>query len=107
MLLWGFVEVTAPTLKSPEALAWKMAALAQGIRHAILQAFNAEDLTDGLPDPLHDQYKSFREVLIQDLTPSQFADMYAQTITYGMFAARTSPNFTPPFTRYRADVGMV
>ena len=28
--------------------------------------------------------------------------MYAQTITYGMFAARTSPNFTPPFTRYKA-----
>ena len=102
MLLQGFINVTAPTIGSPEALAKKMAALAQQIRHTILQAFNAEDLTDDRPDPLHDQYKAFKEVLIQDLTPEQFADMYAQTITYGMFAARTSPNFTPPFNRYRA-----
>ena len=102
MLLRGFMEVTAPTLKSPAALARKMAALAQQIRHTILRAFNAEDLTDERPDPLHDQYKAFREVLLSDLTPEQFADMYAQTITYGMFAARTSPNFTPPFTRYKA-----
>ena len=102
MLLRGFMEVTAPTLKSPAALARKMAALAQQIRHTILRAFNAEDLTDERPDPLHDQYKAFREVLLSDLTPAQFADMYAQTITYGMFAARTSPNFTPPFTRYKA-----
>ena len=102
MLLQGFINVTAPTIGSPEALAKKMAALAQQIRHTILQAFNAEDLTDDRPDPLHDQYKAFKEVLIQDLTPEQFADMYAQTITYGMFAARTSPNFTPPFDRYRA-----
>ncbi len=102
MLLQGFMNVTAPTIGSPEALAKKMAALAQQIRHTILQAFNAEDLTDDRPDPLHDQYKAFKEVLIQDLTPEQFADMYAQTITYGMFAARTSPNFTPPFDRYRA-----
>lgn len=102
MLLRGFMEVTAPTLKSPAALARKMAALAQQIRHTILGAFNAEDLTDDRPDPLHDQYKAFKEVLLSDLTPEQFADMYAQTITYGMFAARTSPNFTPPFNRYKA-----
>ena len=102
MLLQSFMNITAPTIGSPEALAKKMAALAQQIRHTILQAFSAEDLTDDRPDPLHDQYKAFKEVLIQDLTPEQFADMYAQTITYGMFAARTSPNFTPPFDRYRA-----
>ena len=52
MLLQGFMNVTAPTIGSPEALAKKMAALAQQIRHTILQAFNAEDLTDDRPDPL-------------------------------------------------------
>ena len=102
MLLKGFMSVTAPTIKSPAALAKKMASLAQQIRFTILKAFNAEDTTDGKPDPLHDQYKAFKEVLLSDLTPAQFADMYAQTITYGMFAARTSPNFTPPFNRYKA-----
>ena len=102
MLLKGFMSVTAPTIKNPAALAKKMASLAQQIRFTILKAFNAEDTEDGKPDPLHDQYAAFKEVLLSDLTPPQFADMYAQTITYGMFAARTSPNFTPPFNRYKA-----
>ena len=101
-LLDAFMEAKVPTLKSPAALAKKMASLAQQIRFSILEAFKAEDLTDDDPDPLNDQYNSFKEVLISDLTPAQFADMYAQTITYGLFAARTSPNFTPPFTRYKA-----
>ncbi len=43
MLLKGFMSVTAPTIKNPAALAKKMAALAQQIRHTILKAFNAED----------------------------------------------------------------
>lgn len=102
MLLTGFIETTAPTLKSPAELAKKMAALAQQIRYTILSAFNAEDLTDDRPDPLNEQYAAFKDVLLDDLTPEQFADMYAQTITYGMFAARSSPNFTPPFTREKA-----
>ena len=102
MLLKAFMEAKAPTLNSPVALARKMAALAQQIRYSIREAFNAEDLTDDNPDPLHDQFKSFKDVLMKDLTAEQFADMYAQTITYGMFAARTSPSFKPPFTRERA-----
>jgi predicted helicase len=102
MLLNAFMEAKAPTLNSPVTLAKKMAALAQQIRYSINEAFNAEDLTDDNPDPLHDQYKAFKDVLMKDLTAEQFADMYAQTITYGMFAARTSPSFKPPFTRERA-----
>ena len=35
-------------------------------------------------------FKAFREVLLHDLTEDGFADMYAQTITYGLFAARRS-----------------
>jgi predicted helicase len=102
MLLNAFMEAKAPTINSPVALAKKMAALAKQIRFSIQQAFNAEDLTDDNPDPLHDQYQAFKDVLMNDLTSEQFADMYAQTITYGMFAARTSPSFKPPFTRERA-----
>ncbi len=102
MLLNAFIEAKAPTINSPVALAKKMAALAQQIRYSIREAFNTEDLTNDNPDPLHDQFKSFKDVLMKDLTAEQFADMYAQTITYGMFAARTSPSFKPPFTRERA-----
>jgi len=34
-------------------------------------------------------YEAFRQYLINGLTPEDFADLYAQTITYGLFAART------------------
>jgi hypothetical protein len=102
MLLKGFTQVSAPTIKSPQALAERMAKLAQGIRYSILQALKAEDPTDDEPNPLHDQLKAFREILIIDLTHEQFADMYAQTIVYGLFAARCSPKATEPFSRYKA-----
>ncbi|MDP2277011.1 MAG: type ISP restriction/modification enzyme, partial [Nitrospirota bacterium] len=34
-------------------------------------------------------YEAFKEYLISSLTEDEFADLYAQTITYGLFAART------------------
>jgi len=34
-------------------------------------------------------YEAFQKYLIAGLTPNSFADLYAQTITYGLFAART------------------
>jgi len=34
-------------------------------------------------------YEAFQKYLIAGLTEAQFADLYAQTITYGLFAART------------------
>jgi type I restriction-modification system DNA methylase subunit len=37
---------------------------------------------------LHAQLGAFRQVLIESLTTDQFADMYAQTLAYGLFAAR-------------------
>ena len=33
-------------------------------------------------------FEAFRTHLIGSLTPGQFADLFAQTITYGLFAAR-------------------
>ncbi|HEX9917449.1 MAG TPA: N-6 DNA methylase [candidate division Zixibacteria bacterium] len=34
-------------------------------------------------------YEAFRQYLIAGLTKEEFADLYSQTITYGLFAART------------------
>jgi len=39
--------------------------------------------------PLYGFYDAFRKYLIASLNEDQFADLYAQTITYGLFAART------------------
>ena len=101
-LLQAFLTSKASTVNSPKELAVRMAALARLIRDTIQRAFNSEDLTDDEPDPLHDQLDGFRKVLLHDLTPEQFADMYAQTICYGLFAARCNHEPSQPFTRQSA-----
>ncbi|OHB79415.1 MAG: hypothetical protein A2Z25_21415 [Planctomycetes bacterium RBG_16_55_9] len=45
-------------------------------------------------------YQAFQQYLIADLTKEDFADMYAQTLTYGLFAASTRHN--GEFTRKAA-----
>ena len=59
-----------------------------------------EDWDD--PSELRGQYEAFRMHLISDLTEKMFADIYAQTITYGLFAARL--HTTTPETFSRAEV---
>jgi type I restriction-modification system DNA methylase subunit len=44
-------------------------------------------------------YEAFKDYLISSLTEDEFSDLYAQTITYGLFAART--RFTPPSPPYQ------
>ena len=47
-------------------------------------------------------FSAFKELLLSTLTPDDFADMYAQTLAYGLFAARcTLPNATH-FSRHTA-----
>ncbi|MCQ2049828.1 MAG: N-6 DNA methylase [Candidatus Saccharibacteria bacterium] len=48
------------------------------------------------------QWQSFQKVLIHDLTERQFADIYAQTICYGMFAARLHDDTPETFSRSEA-----
>lgn len=44
----------------------------------------------------------FMRVLVPNVTPDDFADIYAQTLVYGMFAARLHDNTPEDFTRYEA-----
>ncbi|MBI3653275.1 MAG: N-6 DNA methylase [Acidobacteria bacterium] len=101
-LLKAFLTTQTATVSSPKDLAKRMAAIARLIREAITKALNDEDLTDEKADPLHDQLKGFQEVLLHDLTEEQFADMYAQTICYGLFAARCNVKDGSHFSRKNA-----
>lgn len=85
-LFKNFTEAQAITLRTPEQLAAKMAYLAEQINRSILQGYQNED-RDG---KLHSQLESFRSVLIDTLRPEEFADMVAQTVCYGLFAAKCS-----------------
>ncbi len=67
-------------------LASEMARLAKLIRGRVNAAMEVESEKG----PLRRLHAAFRDVLLHDLDADGFADMYAQTITYGLFAARRS-----------------
>lgn len=96
-LLEAFFDATAPTINDPRDLAEQMARRAKLIDELIRQAFQKE----GTEGDLHAQHQAFKKVLISDLSVEQFADMYAQTIAYGLFAARCNHS-GPGFRRETA-----
>jgi predicted helicase len=98
-LLRQFLLTKVVQVTTPKALAKRMAAIAQLIRDAINTALNDDD-RGGM---LRQQLESFRAVLIRDLTGEQFADMYAQTICYGLFAARCNTDQVSTFSRETAS----
>jgi predicted helicase/very-short-patch-repair endonuclease len=94
----SFLAHTAEKVGTPKELAEKMARLAHMVRDLIIKAFNTEDENGAL----HSQLAAFQENLIPDLSAEQFADMYAQTIAYGLFAARCTAPENRNFTRQNA-----
>lgn len=72
------------TITSSQELASKMAEFALSIKKKVIETYNFED-TKGL---IHQLYDDFRNLLIKDLKEEDFADMYAQTIVYGLFSAK-------------------
>jgi len=97
-LLSQFLQISTPQVNTPKELAQRMASLAQLIRDAISRALDDRD-KGGM---LREQLESFQKVLIKDLTSNQFADMYAQTICYGLFAARCNTDNPESFSRETA-----
>jgi predicted helicase len=97
-LLGQFIQSDIPLKSTPHDLATRMAGLARLIRGLIEQTFKAE----GEHGELHGQLDAFRKVLIDSLTTNQFADMYAQTLCYGLFAARCNAPTGNHFTRQQA-----
>ncbi len=91
-----FVQTQAITLTNPFDLAERMAKIAIPMRSAVLTAYQLEK-----SGPLHEQFDSFRSILVDSLTQEQFADMYAQTACYGLFAAKCSA-LEKPFSRIHA-----
>jgi predicted helicase len=97
-LLESFFGQEIPMLGRPKELAQRMANLARMIRELIEEAYKREDKEGRF----HGQLAAFRDTLIPDLSVEQFADMYAQTITYGLFAARVREPGGREFTRQKA-----
>jgi predicted helicase len=86
---------------SASRLAKLMAGKARLLANIIEQAMN-DDTDSYANDNLRGQYQAFKDVLIQELKPTDFADIYAQTIAYGMFAARLHDDTPEDFSREEA-----
>lgn len=71
-------------ITTSKALAVRLAMLARAIRNRILAVLEIET-EEG---PVTELMKAFREALVHDLDEGNFADMYAQTIAYGLLSAR-------------------
>ena len=78
----------AQTISSSHDLARRMADKARLLAYAVERALTGAGPQRASTQDLGGQLAVFREYLISDLSPREFADVYAQTIAYGMFAAR-------------------
>lgn len=92
-------ESTPQKITSSTKLAQMMAAKARLLAEVIEKTLETDSEKTG---ELAGQWKSFQKVLIHDLTKRAFADIYAQTIVYGMFAARLHDDTPDTFSREEA-----
>jgi len=100
-LIKDFCTHISQTINSPKKLAEMMAGKARLLSEVIEKALTSDE-THNEDSTLKDQMNAFKEILIHDITPKGFADVYAQTIAYGMFAARLHDPTLPTFSRQEA-----
>jgi hypothetical protein len=85
-LLDRFLGFSLPTVFTAETLAVELAKRTRFLRDVVAQQLQQEQ---EMPGVLSGFFEAFQTYLIGTLTPEDFADLFAQTITYGLFAART------------------
>lgn len=95
-LFRDFFATEAPTVSTPKELAERLAGVTHFIRDQIIAALESGD--PQLQKALGQQYKSFVDLLLPAMTAPEFADLYAQAMTYGLFAAKLSAPEGLPFT---------
>ncbi|MBB6004319.1 type ISP restriction/modification enzyme [Arcicella rosea] len=105
-LIKSFCTNIGQSIKSSKKLSEMMAGKARLLSNIIERALTSDEThnENGTPSDstLKDQMKAFKDILIHDITPEGFADIYAQTITYGLFAARLHDPTLPTFSRQEA-----
>ena len=91
-----FLSASPVPIATPEALAKHLARRTRELQTQIATALTDEN------SGIYRMFSAFKKLLLTTLTPDDFADMYAQTLAYGLFAARcTLPNGTN-FSRHTA-----
>lgn len=89
-LMEQFFGFKLPRSFTAESLAVELAKRTRFLRDEVISQELIE--SEQQHGELYGYYQAFQKYLIPNLTPEQFADLYSQTITYGLFAARTRAN---------------
>ena len=85
-LLSVFFAQSPEPVSSPKELSRRMARLTHLIRDVIREAF----VKDQASQDVNSLYEATKRMLVSDLSLDDFADMFAQTLAYGLFAARVN-----------------
>ena len=97
--LVDFTQSFKEPIKSANHLAKIMGGKGQRLRDNVRHLFEIKSENNG---DLEKLYKTIKELLVSDLTRHSFADMYAQTLVYGLFVARFYDKTLDSFTRQEA-----
>lgn len=100
-LIKDFSEEVSQNIKNSERLAEMMANKAKLISDIIYKTLNYQEEHE-LHSDLMSQKQAFHDMLIHDIDNHTFADLYAQTIAYGLFVARYHDPTLPTFSRLEA-----
>ncbi len=92
-LLEKFFAFSLPKVYDAETLAMELAKRTRFLKDEVIAQELGEEEKIGKGFILG-FYEAFRKYLISGLSKEEFADLYSQTIAYGLFAART--RFNPP-----------
>lgn len=90
-LMNKFFSFSLPHIKDAKKLALELAKRTRFLRDEVV-AIELEDEQRKGKKAILGFYEAFKKYLIASLTEKQFADLYSQTLTYGLFAARTRAN---------------
>jgi len=82
-LLERFLDFSLPKTYTAKTLAIELAKRTKFLKDEVV----SEELKNN-NDSIHGFYNAFKEFLIAGISEDEFADLYSQTITYGLFAAR-------------------
>jgi predicted helicase len=99
--LTNYVQRKSISIKSSKTLAKIMAQKTRTMRDILVNILE-QDSEKEVQSELTNEYESFKKILIHDLTIEQFADIYAQTISYGLFTARYYDTSLDTFSRHEA-----
>lgn len=98
MMLGHYRQYRIPLISTSLEFAQRLAGVAQLIRKLI----ETDMRTSSPSTQLLNQWDGFKQTLLPDMSIEEFADMYAQTLTYGLFIARI--NYEKPSKTFDADI---